>query len=166
MLTGCYWHGAASYGIGRQERTLVLIKPDGVKGNYTDRIKNTILESGFLILRERTQQLNDETAAKFYAEHSSKGFFSSLVKYMTSGPLIAMVLEKDDAVAAWRGLIGPTDAHVAKVTHPNSIRAMCGLNMEENCVHGSDSPQSAEREISFFFEDLSAGESLIRRDEL
>ncbi|CAM8996820.1 unnamed protein product [Rhodiola kirilowii] len=165
MISGC-WNQSVSYGINRQERTLALIKPDGVKGNFSGRIKNVILESGFHILRERTQQLNEGTAAKFYAEHSSRAFFPNLVKYMTSGPIVAMVLEKEDAIADWRSLIGPTDAQIAKVTHPTSIRALCGVNLEKNCVHGSDSAQSAEREISFFFEDLTTGKNFIGHDEL
>ncbi|KAF6176818.1 hypothetical protein GIB67_026505 [Kingdonia uniflora] len=68
-----------------------------------------------------------------------------------SGPVYVMVLEKTNAIAEWRDLIGPTDAGKAKITHPNSIRAMCGLDLERNCVHGSDAPQSAAKEISFFF---------------
>ncbi|RVW52139.1 putative nucleoside diphosphate kinase 5 [Vitis vinifera] len=148
-----------------------MIKPDGLSGNYADEIKNAILESGFIILREMTVRLDEDTAGKFYAEHSSRSFFPALVKYMTSGPVLVMVLEKINAVADWRALIGPTDAQKAKVTHPHSffagflivsalifsIRAMCGQDLEKNCVHGSDSPQSAEREISFFFEEFSSG---------
>ncbi|XP_020110177.1 probable nucleoside diphosphate kinase 5 isoform X1 [Ananas comosus] len=138
-----------------RERTLAMIKPDGLLGNYTDKIKTIILESGFGIIKERMVQLDDEKAALFYAEHSGKSFFQSLVKYMTSGPVYVMVLEKPDAVSRWRALIGPTDARKAKVSHPSSIRAMCGSDLERNCVHGSDSPQSAAREISFFFGDIS-----------
>ncbi|KAL9228499.1 hypothetical protein vseg_004075 [Gypsophila vaccaria] len=134
------------------EKTLAMIKPDGVSGNYSDRIKEVILESGFSITRELRTQLDEDSVKEFYAEHSSKSFFTALVKYMTSGPVLVMVLEKDNAVADWRKLIGPTDAEKAKVTHPQSIRAMCGSNAERNCVHGSDSVQSASREISFFFD--------------
>ncbi|XP_027192221.1 probable nucleoside diphosphate kinase 5 isoform X6 [Cicer arietinum] len=98
-------------------------------------------------------------------EHSSKSFFSSLVKYMTSGPVLVMVLEKDDAIADWRALMGPTDASKAKITHPHSIRAKCGLDTQNNCVHGSDSINSAQREISFFFKELSA-DIITEHDEL
>ncbi|OAY84525.1 putative nucleoside diphosphate kinase 5 [Ananas comosus] len=97
-----------------RERTLAMIKPDGLLGNYTDKIKTIILESGFGIIKERMVQLDDEKAALFYAEHSGKSFFQSLVKYMTSGPVYVMVLEKPDAVSRWRALIGPTDARKAK----------------------------------------------------
>ncbi|XP_074288416.1 putative nucleoside diphosphate kinase 5 [Silene latifolia] len=135
-----------------KEKTLAMIKPDGLSGNYSDRIKKVILDSGFSITRELTIQLDEDTAGRFYAEHSSKSFFVNLVKYMTSGPVLVMALEKDNAVADWRMLIGPTDAEKARVTHPKSIRAVCGSNSQRNCVHGSDSVQSATREISFFFD--------------
>ncbi|RZC85395.1 hypothetical protein C5167_041578, partial [Papaver somniferum] len=145
-----------SYGISiDKEKTLAMIKPDGVSGNYTETIKKMILEYDFSILREMTVQLDEDRAGLFYAEHSKRGFFNNLIKYMTSGPVFVMVLEKEDAIVDWRELIGPTDASKAKISHPNSIRAMCGLDMERNCVHGSDSPQSAVREISFFFEEVS-----------
>ncbi|KAI5427450.1 Transcription elongation factor spt6, variant 4, partial [Lathyrus oleraceus] len=110
-------------------------------------------------------QLGEATVKRFYAEHSSKSFFSSLVKYMTSGPVLVMVLEKDNAVADWRALMGPTDASKAKITHPHSIRAKCGLDTEKNCVHGSDSTKSAQREILFFFDEL-APDAITEHDEL
>ncbi|XP_010033724.1 probable nucleoside diphosphate kinase 5 isoform X1 [Eucalyptus grandis] len=154
-------------GEAKSERTLAIIKPDGLFGNHTDAVKKIILESGFRILKEKIVQLDQESAASFYAEHSARSFFHSLVQYMTSGPVLVMVLEKDDAVSSWRTLIGPTDASKAKITHPQSIRAMCGTDAEKNCVHGSDSPQSAQREISFFFDSMpSAGVQAIEHDEL
>ncbi|KAJ4879412.1 putative nucleoside diphosphate kinase 5 [Raphanus sativus] len=137
-----------------KERTLGMIKPDGVSGNYTEEIKMIIVDSGFSIVNERLTQLDKETASAFYEEHSSRSFFPDLVSYMTSGPVLAMVLEKRDAVSDWRGLIGPTDAQKAKISHPHSIRALCGKDSQRNCVHGSDSTSSAEREIKFFFEDV------------
>ncbi|KAJ6805081.1 putative nucleoside diphosphate kinase 5 [Iris pallida] len=149
---------------GTEERTLAMIKPDGLSGNYTDQIKIIILESGFNIVSEKMFQLDAESAAIFYAEHSGRSFFPSLIKYMTSGPVYTMILEKSDAISHWRALIGPTDARKAKVTHPNSMRAICGSDSQRNCVHGSDSPQSAAREISFFFGELSTGIST--HDEL
>ncbi|KAM7253633.1 hypothetical protein ACFE04_021787 [Oxalis oulophora] len=141
--------------IEEEEKTLAMIKPDGFRGNYTDGVKRVILESGFVILKEKVVTLDEDTAAKFYAEHSSRSFFTNLIKYMTSGPVLVMVLQKKNAVADWRVLIGPTDARKAKITHPDSIRAMCGVDSEKNCAHGSDSFQSAQREISFFFEGSS-----------
>ncbi|KAI3455639.1 hypothetical protein Pfo_012302 [Paulownia fortunei] len=101
-----------------KEKTLAMIKPDGVDGNYADVIKKTILDSGFSITQEIELQLNEDMVKSFYAEHASKSFFSSLVQYMTSGPVLIMVLEKENAIADWRALIGPTDANKAKVTHP------------------------------------------------
>ncbi|XP_024036466.1 probable nucleoside diphosphate kinase 5 isoform X3 [Citrus clementina] len=118
-----------SNGSVEKEKTLAMIKPDGLSGNYTDEIKKVILESGFSILRERVVRLDEDGAKTFYAEHSSRSFFSSLIKYMTS------------------------------------IRAMCGLDSEKNCVHGSDSPESAQREMSFFFQEMSSDE-VTRHDEL
>ncbi|KAI3951373.1 hypothetical protein MKW92_048261 [Papaver armeniacum] len=132
------------------------MKPDDVAVSYKETIKGMILESNFSILRETTVQLDEDSAAHFYAEHSERSFFNNLIKYMTSGPVIVMVLEKEDAIVDWRALIGPEDASKAKVSHPNSIRAMCGLDLERNCIHGSDSPQSAAREISFFFGEVSS----------
>ncbi|KAI5422349.1 hypothetical protein KIW84_045703 [Lathyrus oleraceus] len=148
----------SSDGSTKAQRTLAIIKPDGLLGNYTDDIKRTVSEYGFSIVEEQIVQLDEATVKRFYAEHSSKSFFSSLVKYMTSGPVLVMVLEKDNAVADWRALMGPTDASKAKITHPRSIRAKCGLDTEKNCVHGSDSTKSAQREILFFFDELAPGE--------
>ncbi|KAL4560141.1 hypothetical protein LXL04_032290 [Taraxacum kok-saghyz] len=133
------------------ESTLAIVKPDGISGNYTSSIRKIILESGFSVQKELTVHLDEDSVRSFYDEHSTKSFFPSLVKYMTSGPVLIMVLQKVNAIADWRALIGPTDALKAKVTHPHSIRAMCGQDLGRNCVHGSDSHDSAEREISFFF---------------
>lgn len=160
-LSRAYGNGTSS-----EERTLAMIKPDGFVGNYTNLIKNTILDSGFIIHKEMTLQLDEDSAKAFYAEHSSRSFFPSLIKYMTSGPVLIMVLEKVNAVSDWRALIGPTDASKAKATHPDSIRAMCGVNLQRNCVHGSDSTESAAREISFFFEETNPGENVSEHDEL
>ncbi|KAG8656523.1 probable nucleoside diphosphate kinase 5 isoform X2 [Manihot esculenta] len=157
---------SSSNGSTEEEETLAMVKPDGVLGNYTERIKNAVVESGFSIIRETVIQLDEHRASTFYVEHSSKSFFSSLVKYMTSGPVLVMILKKENAVADWRAIIGPTDARKAKITHPHSIRAMCGLNAEKNCVHGSDSLESARREISFFFGEISTGEAVGVHDEL
>ncbi|KAL6634582.1 hypothetical protein ACP70R_027253 [Stipagrostis hirtigluma subsp. patula] len=157
-------HGCWSCGAVERERTLAMIKPDGLSGNYTEKIKEAILESGFDIVREAVVRLDAERASLFYAEHSGRSFFDSLVKYMTSGPVLVMVLERPDAISQWRTLIGPTDARKAKTSHPSSIRAMCGLDSEQNCVHGSDSRESAAREISFFFGD--ADSEALGHDEL
>ncbi|XP_073064558.1 probable nucleoside diphosphate kinase 5 isoform X1 [Primulina eburnea] len=149
-----------------EEKTLAMIKPDGVSGNYTDAIKKTILDSGFSITQEMLLQLNEDMVKGFYEEHAAKSFFSSLVQYMTSGPVLIMVLEKTNAVVDWRSMIGPTDANKAKVTHPTSVRAFCGIDSQRNCVHGSDSPESASREISFLFERISSSVCATKHDEL
>ena len=94
---------SASGGSAEKEKTFAMIKPDGLAGNYTDEIKNSILESGFIILRVMTVQLDEDTAGKFYVEHSSRSFFPGLVKYMTSGPVLVMVLEKVNVVADVEG---------------------------------------------------------------
>ncbi|BAF09078.1 probable nucleoside diphosphate kinase 5 [Oryza sativa Japonica Group] len=159
-----FLHGCWSCVAIERERTLAMIKPDGLSGNYTERIKEVILESGFDIVKEAVVQLDAERASLFYAEHSGRSFFDSLVKYMTSGPVLVMILERPDAISHWRVLIGPTDARKAKISNPNSIRAMCGVDSEKNCVHGSDSPQSAAREISFFFGDVRS--DTVEHDEL
>ncbi|CAN6470032.1 unnamed protein product [Victoria cruziana] len=157
------WICAAST---KTERTLAMVKPDGVVNKYTDTIKKIIVESGFDIVREMMVQLDDNKATIFYAEHSQKSFFSDLIKYMTSGPVYVMVLEKVNAISEWRNLIGPTDAREARISHPSSIRAICGVDSASNCVHGSDSHQSATREIIFFFGDLLPGGSNLMHDEL
>ncbi|XP_058179387.1 probable nucleoside diphosphate kinase 5 [Rhododendron vialii] len=151
-------------GSKEKEKTLAIIKPDGLAGNHTNKIKEIILDSGFGISKEMVVQLDEDSVKRFYVEHSSKSFFPSLLKYMTSGPVLIMVLEKENAVADWRAMIGPTDARKAKITHPYSIRAMCGLDLQRNCVHGSDSPDSAARETSFFFKESSSVVS--KHDEL
>ncbi|VVA91647.1 unnamed protein product [Arabis nemorensis] len=157
----CLGNGASG-----KERTLAMIKPDGVSGNYTDEIKRIIFEAGFDIVKEMLTELDKETASAFYEEHSSRSFFSHLVTYMTSGPVFVMVLEKRNGVSDWRGLIGPTDAKKAKISHPHSIRALCGKDSQRNCVHGSDSTSSAEREIKFFSMDVISGDIDSEHDEL
>ncbi|KAG2651678.1 hypothetical protein PVAP13_1NG304300 [Panicum virgatum] len=116
-----FLYGCCSCGAVERERTLAMIKPDGLSGNYTEKIKAAILDSGFHIVKETQVQLDAERASLFYAEHSGRSFFDSLVKYITSGPVLAMVLERPDAIAQWRALIGPTDARKAKTTHPNRL---------------------------------------------
>ncbi|KAK9066125.1 hypothetical protein SSX86_015527 [Deinandra increscens subsp. villosa] len=162
-------HSNRSLAVVENERTLAIVKPDGIFGNHTASIRNIILQSGFTIQTQTTLlQLDQDTVATFYADHSTKTFFPSLIKYMTRyGPVLIMVLEKVNAIADWRTLIGPTDARNAKITHPNSIRAMCGEDLERNCVHGSDSHHSAAREISFFFPHIfPEGTMTLKHDEL
>ncbi|CAF0904546.1 unnamed protein product [Didymodactylos carnosus] len=131
------------------ERTLALIKPDAIQN--TNEIEDMILKSGFTILQKRRVTLTAEQCSDFYSEHYGKKFFPSLVAFMTSGPILAMVLARENAIGAWRELIGPTNSTQARESHPESVRALFGTNEQKNAVHGSDSPVSAEREIRFFF---------------
>lgn len=134
------------------ERTLILIKPDGVErgliGEIIARIERKDLKFSALDLRVADR----ETAEKHYAEHADKPFFGELVNFITSAPLIAGVVEGPRAIEAWRQLAGGTDP-VAKAT-PGTIRGDFALEVSTNVVHGSDSPESAEREISIWFPNL------------
>mmetsp|Transcript_17541 Transcript_17541/g.33526 ORF Transcript_17541/g.33526 Transcript_17541/m.33526 type:complete len:302 (-) Transcript_17541:380-1285(-) len=137
------------------EKTLALIKPDAVRNGYTENILQAIELSGFTIVTRQRVQLTRERAADFYAEHEGKPFFETLVNFMSSGPLIALVLAKPEAIVAWRALMGPTNAHNAKQSEPRSLRARFGTDGTMNATHGSDSPASAAGEVRFFFPKLS-----------
>jgi len=133
------------------ERTLAIIKPDAV--HKAEEIEDIILRSGFAILQRRRVQLTPEQASDFYAEHFGKLFFPSLVAYISSGPIVALVLGKENSINHWRELIGPTNTLKARQTHPDSLRAIYGTDDQRNAFHGSDAQSSAEREIRFFFTD-------------
>lgn len=131
------------------ESTLALIKPDAFERR--EQILAAIKAQGFVIAEQATQTLSKERAGDFYAEHKERSFFDDLVAFMSSGPSVALVLRKDGAIAAWRALMGPTNADEARAAHPDSMRARFGADMTRNATHGSDSPDSAAREIAFFF---------------
>ncbi|CAG5132037.1 unnamed protein product [Candidula unifasciata] len=133
------------------ERTLAIIKPDVLY--KADEIEDIILRSGFAILQKRRVHLTPEQASDFYAEHYGKLFFPSLVAYMSSGPIIVLMIARDHAVSYWRELIGPTNTVKARQTHPDCLRAVYGTDEQKNALHGSDSFMSAQREIRFFFPD-------------
>ncbi|PAA85954.1 hypothetical protein BOX15_Mlig014025g2 [Macrostomum lignano] len=133
------------------ERTLAVIKPDAV--HHADEIEDVITRSGFSVLQKRKVQLTPEQSSEFYAEHFGKMFFPSLITYMSSGPVVALVLAKDQAISSWRELIGPTNSLIAKQTHPDCLRAKYGTDDQQNALHGSDSFTTAEKEIRFFFPD-------------
>ncbi|MGI9337508.1 MAG: nucleoside-diphosphate kinase [Gammaproteobacteria bacterium] len=133
------------------ERTLSLIKPDAVGKNKIGAIYMRFEDAGLRIVAARMLHLSDERARAFYAVHKERPFFDGLVSFMTSGPIVAQVLEGDDAVAKNRTLMGATDPAKAA---PGTIRADFADNVEANAVHGSDSPQTAREEIAFFFPDL------------
>lgn len=134
------------------ERTLILIKPDGVERGLIGEIIARIERKGLKFSALDLRVADRETAEKHYAEHANKPFFGELVNFITSAPLIAGVVEGPRAIEAWRQLAGGTDP-VAKAT-PGTIRGDFALEVSTNVVHGSDSPESAEREISIWFPNL------------
>jgi len=137
------------------ERTLALIKPDAV--NRAAEIEKTILEEGFTIVEKKQQQLSRADAEQFYAEHRGKAFFEPLLQYMTSGPVLAFILQGPGAIGHWRRVLGPTAVSVARRDGPHTLRARFGDpdNDSHNGTHGSDGPDSASREIKFFFPTLT-----------
>lgn len=133
------------------ERTLILVKPDAFERNLTGEIVARFERKGLRIAAMKHMTVSRETAEEHYAEHSDKPFFADLVEFITGGPLVAMVLEGHEAVAAARQVIGATNPLEAA---PGSIRGDLGLEVQTNLVHGSDSAESAERETGLFFPDL------------
>lgn len=134
------------------EKTLVLVKPDGVERRLVGEVISRIEAKGLSLVALRLRTIDRELAAQHYAEHDGKPFFESLLEFITSGPLVAAVVEGPRAIAAFRQLAGGTDP-VEKAT-PGTIRGDFGLETQFNLVHGSDSPESAEREIKLWFPDL------------
>jgi nucleoside-diphosphate kinase len=134
------------------ERTLVLVKPDGVERKLVGEVLSRIERKGLSIVAMDLRVVSQEVAAQHYAEHDGKPFFSSLLEFITSGPVLAAVAEGPRAIAAWRQLAGGTDP-VEKAT-PGTIRGDFGLETQFNLVHGSDSTESAEREIKLWFPNL------------
>ena len=135
------------------EQTLVLIKPDGVQRRLIGEIISRIEDKGLRIVALELRAVSEEVARAHYAEHEGKGFFGSLLEFITSGPVVAAVLEGPRAIAAFRQLAGGTDP-VEKAT-PGTIRGDFGLETQFNLVHGSDSPESAAREIALWFPGLT-----------
>ena len=135
------------------ERTFFLIKPDGVERGLTGTILARIEAKGLTISAMDLRQVPRETAAEHYAEHAERPFYGDLLEFITSGPVVAGVLEGPRAIAAWRQLAGGTDP-VEKAA-PGSIRGDFGLETQFNLVHGSDSEESAAREIALWFPDLA-----------
>ena len=132
------------------ERTFIAIKPDGVKRNLIGKIITRFEEKGYKIIGLKLLQATDEMAAKHYAEHYGKPFYPRLVRYITSGPIVAMVVEGINVIAESRKLMGKTRPEEAEV---GTIRFDYALCQEYNIVHGSDSPESAEREIAIYFKE-------------
>lgn len=135
--------------------TLALIKPDAFHiPHIVQNVHETILSEGFLILRRVVMHLGRDDAERFYTEHEGKFFYNRLVTFMSSGPLAAMVLAREDAIDRWRTLMGPTRVYESRLSHPNTIRGRHGLSDTRNTTHGSDSYETALREINFFFPDF------------
>lgn len=129
-------------------RTFTMIKPDAVSANNTGAIIKMIEEAGFRIVAMKKTQLTKERAGQFYAVHKERGFYGELCAYMSSGPIVPMILEKDNAVEDFRKLIGATDPQKAA---PGTIRNLFAKSIEANAIHGSDSDANAEIEGNFFF---------------
>jgi len=130
------------------EKTLMIIKPDAVRGRHVGDVISRVEKEAFAITGLRYLQLTKDQAESFYAIHKERPFFAGLVKYMTGGPVVVGRLEREHAVEHWRKVIGATDPAKAE---PGTIRNLYGTNIESNAVHGSDSPQNGEFETNFFF---------------
>ena len=130
------------------EQTLSIIKPDAVERNLDDKIKSVFVNKGFKIIKEKKIKLEKEDAEKFYKVHETKPFYNDLCEYLSSGPVVVMVLEKEDAILANRRIMGATDP---KKAEDGTIRKQFGISIDKNSVHGSDSIENAKIEIDFFF---------------
>ena len=133
------------------ERTFSMMKPDSTAQNCTGAINAMIEEKGFRIIAQKRIRMSQEVAERFYAVHKGKPFYEKLIKLMTSGPVVVQVLEKENALEDYRALMGATDP---KDAAPDTIRGRFGSELPANAIHGSDSPETAEREISFFFNQM------------
>jgi nucleoside-diphosphate kinase len=133
------------------QRTLILVKPDGVQRSLVGDVISRIERKGLKVVALELRTIDADTAHAHYAEHAEKPFFGELVDFITSGPLVAIVAEGDRAIEAFRALAGATDPVKAA---PGTIRGDYALQVSQNIVHGSDSPESAEREIKIFFPEL------------
>jgi nucleoside-diphosphate kinase len=131
-----------------RERTLLIIKPDGVERGLANEILDRFTSNGFTIIQRKEMTIPRSLAEQHYAEHREKSFYSGLVNYITSGPVVVAIAEGEDAVARARALMGATDP--AK-SAPGTIRGDYGESIDRNTIHGSDSPESAQREIQLFF---------------
>ncbi len=129
-------------------RTFTMLKPDAVLANNAGAITKMIEDAGFRIVAMKKTKLSSELAGKFYEVHKERGFYGELVAYMSSGPIMPMILEKENAIEDFRKLIGATDP---KKAEPGTIRALFAKSIDANAIHGSDSDENAAIEGSFFF---------------
>ena len=132
------------------EKTLSIIKPDAVERNLVDAIQKKFLDEKLKILKTKKIQISKEEASDFYKVHQTKPFFDRLCSYLSSGPIVVLVLEGDNAVAENRRIMGATDP---KNAEEGTLRKLYGISIDKNSVHGSDSTDNAKKEISFFFKD-------------
>ena len=132
------------------EQTLSIIKPDAVERNLEGQIKEIFKNKGFKIIKEKKIQIEKSEAEKFYKVHETKPFYNDLCEYLSSGPIVVLILEKEDAVLGNRELMGATNP---KEASEGTIRRKYGISIDKNSVHGSDSIENAKAEIDFFFKD-------------
>ena len=130
------------------EQTLSIIKPDAVERNVDGQIKEMFKTNGFTIVQEKKIQIEKQEAEKFYRVHETKSFYNDLCSYLSSGPIVVMILEKENAIMANRELMGSTNP---KDAAEGTIRKKFGISIDKNSVHGSDSAENAKIEIDFFF---------------
>ena len=132
------------------EQTLWIIKPDAVERNLENEIKQMLKDNGFQVIKEKKIQIEKSEAESFYKVHETKPFYNDLCSYLSSGPIVVMVIEKENGILANRELMGATNP---KDALDGTIRKKYGISIDKNSVHGSDSPENAKIEISFFFKD-------------
>ena len=132
------------------EQTLSIIKPDAVERNLQEEIKNEFKKNGFVISKEKKIHISKQEAEKFYKVHETKAFYNDLCSYLSSGPIIVMALQKENAVLDNRKLMGATNP---KEAEEGTLRKKYGISIDKNSVHGSDSVENAKIEIDFFFKD-------------
>ena len=132
------------------EETLSIIKPDAMERNLEDKIKNIFIKNKFEIIKEKKVKLEKKDAELFYKVHETKPFYNDLCNYLSSGPVLVMVLKKDNAISENRKIMGATNPNDAD---PGTIRREFGISIDKNSIIGSDSKENAEKEISFFFKD-------------
>jgi nucleoside-diphosphate kinase len=132
------------------EQTLSIIKPDAVERNLQDQIKNEFKNNGFEILKEKKIHISKDEAEKFYKVHESKPFYNDLCAYLSSGPIVVMCIQKNNAVSENRKLMGATNP---KDAEEGTLRKKYGISIDKNSVHGSDSVENAKIELDFFFKD-------------
>jgi len=130
------------------ERTLTIVKPDAVAAHHTGAILAHLEQAGFRIVGLRRLRLSREQAEAFYAVHRERGFYQDLVRFMTEGPVVPVVLERENAVAELRRVMGATDPAKAE---PGTLRKLYATSIERNAIHGSDAAETARQEIAFFF---------------